>query len=218
MRLLQFLRLPAAFIAANWAGLLGVLCLGAVPAFAGNQKVMTDLDTHADDAGITVLEHIRRTWWRDLPLTLAFGAYVLLAIGTTALLALVFDAPARVFFAGLLVPVYWASGALLGSYIRAAALLPVTAARDEVTDTALALTIGHPLRALATIMIVLATTPVWVLAPLTIACGLSLPAWALNSLWTRPPRAQRPAAEPAAQRGQRLVVLRHEPVASADRR
>lgn len=218
MRLLQFLRIPAAFIAANWAGLLGVLCLGAVPAFAGNQKVMTDLDTHADDAGITVLEHIRRTWWRDLPVTLAFGAYVLLALGTTAVVALAFDVPTRVFFVGLLVPVYLVAGALLAAYVRAAAVLPELASRSEVVEAAIALVLAHPVRALGAVALVLGTAPVWILAPLTIACGLSLPAWALNSLWTRPQRAQRHAAEPVAQRGQRLIVLGHEPVASADRR
>ncbi|WP_434081034.1 hypothetical protein [Sanguibacter sp. Z1732] len=39
MRLIEFLRKPSAFIAANWAGLLGVLTVGgAVPAFAATSE------------------------------------------------------------------------------------------------------------------------------------------------------------------------------------
>lgn len=47
--LVKFLRIPAAFIAANWAGLLCVLSVvGLVPGLAGNARVTADLDEHAD--------------------------------------------------------------------------------------------------------------------------------------------------------------------------
>lgn len=191
MKLLNFLRIPAAFIAANWAGLVGVLLLvGVVPAFAGNQRVTSGLDEHVDDAGVAVLRQLRRTWWRDLPATCAFWAALVLGAATVALMVGVFDAPTRVFFTGLLVPVYWGAGALFNCYVRAAATLPLEATRGDVTDEMLRLALRHPLRAAATMLVVAATTPVWILAPITIACGLSVPAWALGSLWAARSRSR----------------------------
>lgn len=128
--------------------------------------------------------------WRDLPVTFALWLYLVLAISTTAVLTLVFTAPERVFFAGLCVPVYWIAGALLATYVRAAAVLPPAASRREVVEATAALVAAHPGRSLATVAVVLATAPVWVLAPLTIACGVSVPAWAVNALWARPRRAR----------------------------
>ncbi|MGC0273735.1 hypothetical protein ACO0LV_12165 [Pseudactinotalea sp. Z1739] len=196
MRLIEFLRKPSAFIAANWAGLLGVLTVGgAVPAFAGNQRVTSSLATYADEGGVTVLRQLRHTWWRDLPATACFWVYVISGSGTVALMVGVFEAPTRVFFAGLLVPVYWVAGALLGCYIRAAATVPVHAPRGLVVDEMVHLALAHPFRALLTVPMVIATAPVWALAPLTVACGLSVPAWALSTVWGRgvaaPPRLDR---------------------------
>lgn len=193
MRLLQLLRIPAAFIAANWAGLLGIVSLvGAVPSLAGTQKVMSSLEEHADTSGMVVVRHILRTLRRDLPATVALWVYVVLAISTTALLALVFDAPERVFFAGLGAPVYLVTGVFLTAYVRAAALLPTGASRTEVVQASIALLTRHPLRALGAALLVPATAPVWVLAPLTIACGVSLPAWAVDAVWTGVGRSRSP--------------------------
>ncbi len=194
MKLLQFVRIPAAFIAANWAGLLGVfLLVGAVPAFAGNQRVTSRLDEYADEAGMTVLRQLRRTWWRDLPATLAFWTALIAGVATVGVLVEVFDASTRVFFVGLLLPVYWAAGALLNCYVRAAATLSMEATRGDVTDEMLRLALRHPLRAATTVLLVIATTPVWILAPITVACGLSVPAWVLGSMWkamSRSPRVE----------------------------
>src|SRR5690606_39426550 len=70
MRLLRWLRVPAAFVATTWAGLLAVVVLGLVPATAGAQRVMTRLDDHADEPGPVVLRQLRRTGWRRQPVSL----------------------------------------------------------------------------------------------------------------------------------------------------
>lgn len=187
MRLMRWLRVPAAFIAANWAGLLAVVVLGLVPAAAGNQRVMTRLDHHADEAGTVVLRQLRRTWWRDLPVSLGMLVYLGLGAATVALMVWAYDGPARVYFVGLLVPVYWVVGAAIAAYVRAAATLPLTATRAVVLSAAGQLALTHPVRALLTVPATLLTGPAYVLAPLTVACGLSLPAWVLAQVWRMHP-------------------------------
>lgn len=190
MNLVAFLRIPAAFVSANWAGLLGVLCVvGTIPAFAGNARVVADLDEHADTSGRVVLRQLRRTTWRDLPVSLAFGAYVVVGVANVALLVAAFDGGTRVFLGGLLVPVYWVAGAALGAYVRAAGTVPLSATRGQVLEEAVRLMVTCPVRALLSVAVVIATTPVWILAPITIACGLSLPAWLLARLWGPVPTA-----------------------------
>ncbi|MBZ2197737.1 hypothetical protein [Occultella gossypii] len=184
MDLNRFLRVPAALIAANWAGLLGVVSVvGVIPAFAGNARVMADLDEHADVSGRVVFAQIRRTTRRDLPVSLAWWAYVLLGAATAWLMVTAFEGGTRVFFVGVLVPVYWIVGALIGAYIRAAGTLGLGASRAAVTAEAGRLVFTAPVRTLMTVPVVLAMTPVWALPPITIACGLSLPAWALSKIW-----------------------------------
>lgn len=196
MNLVAFLRIPAAFISANWAGLLCVLTVvGAVPGFAGNARVMADLDEHADTSGRVVLRQLRRTVRRDLPVSLGFWAYVVVGVATVALLVNVFEGGTRVFFGGLLLPVYWVVGAAVGAYVRAAGTLPVTATRGEVVEESVRLVLRSPARALLSVVVVIAATPVWVLAPITVACGLSLPAWLLARTWGRVPTAADRRAE-----------------------
>jgi hypothetical protein len=183
MRLMRWLRVPAAFIAANWAGLLALAVLGIVPAAAGTQRVMADLDQYADESGTVVLRQLRRTWWRDLPVSLAALVSLALAAATVAVLVGVFDGPTRVFFGGLLTPVYWVLAAAIAAYVRAAATLDLGASRGEVLDAAIALLLRHPVRALLTLPAVVLSAPVYVLPPLTVACGLSAPAWVLEQVW-----------------------------------
>lgn len=184
MRLLGWLRVPAAFIAANWAGLVAVMTLVAVvPALAANQRVTGDLDRYGDEAGRTVLRDVRATWWRDLPVSLAFWAYVGAGVATVVILTAA-DPSTRVLFVGALVPVYWVGAALLGAYVRSAATSEPTASRREVVDELLRLLATHPVRALMTVPVVIATAPIWSLLPFTIACGLSVPAWAVDAVWT----------------------------------
>lgn len=183
MRLMRWLRVPTAFVAANWAGLLAVVGLGLVPAAAGAQRVMADLDEHADDAGAVVLRQLRRTWWRDLPVSLSALFWLGILAGTVALLGGATEGSVRVFLVGLLVPVHWVAAALLGAYVRAAATLEPGASRAEVVDEAIELALRHPVRALAAVLVVLLTAPAYLLAPLTVACGLTAPAWAVDQVW-----------------------------------
>ncbi|TDE97611.1 hypothetical protein EXU48_05395 [Occultella glacieicola] len=184
MDLNKLLRYPAAMVAANWAGLLGLLSLvGVIPAFAGNARVMADLDEHADTSGRVVLTQLRRTLRRDLPVSLGWWVFVLVGVATGWLMVTAFDGGTRVFFAGLLVPTYWVVGALFGAYVRAAGTTDLDAHRSEVLAEATRLVLTSPLRALATVLVVIVTTPVWVLAPITIACGLSVPAWLIAKVW-----------------------------------
>ena len=184
MDLNKFLRIPAAFIAANWAGLLAVLTVvGLVPGLAGNVRVVSDLDGQAETSGTVVLRQLRRTAWRDLPVSLALWVYAIAGAATVWLMVVAFDGGVRVFFAGVLIPVYWVVGALLAAYVRTAGTLPFDATRAEVFAETTRLVLTRPVRALAMVAGVLLLAPVWVLAPITIACGITLPAWLLGKVW-----------------------------------
>ena len=195
MRLMRWLRVPAAFVATTWAGLLAVVVLGLVPATAGAQRVMTRLDDHAEEAGAVVLRQLRRTWWRDLPVSLGVLAHLAAVAATVALLVQGTEGAARVFLVGLLVPVHWAAAAMTACYVRAAATLPLDAPRGEVLDAAIDLGLSHPLRALLTVPAVLLAAPTYVLAPLTVACGIAAPAWVVDQVWRLQPGASRPAIQ-----------------------
>lgn len=210
--LMRFLRIPAAFIGANFAGLACVLSVvGTVPGLAGNARVMSDLDEHADTSGMVVVRQVRRTLRRDLPVSLVAWLVVAAGAGTVWLMVNAFDGGTRVFFAGLLVPVYWVVGALLSAYVQAAGTLPLEAPRSAVVQRAGHLALTRRVRALLTVPLLLVLTPVWALAPLTVACGVSVPAWALGRLWGRtvPTAAQQRAqldAERDADRWQLAYV------------
>lgn len=198
MRLMRWLRIPAAFIASNWAALLAVAVLGLVPAAAGTQRVMARLEHHADEAGAVVLRQLRHTWWRDLPVSLGMLGHLLLLSATVPVVVGGLEGPTRVFFVGLLVPVHWIAAAMFATYVRAAATQAMTATRAEVLEAAISLALVHPVRALLAVVALLAAAPAYVLAPLTIACGMSAPAWALDQVWrARRARSQAAGAEHA---------------------
>ena len=179
--ILRFFVVPGAVIAANTAGLLGMVSVVlAVPVLAGAARVLGDLDAHGDEAFRAVLRHARRTWRRDLPLT----AVLWLLMGAIAgnLLAVPALAPGpRTFAVGLLVPLAW----VVVSWLSADVVL---AAQDDLDRGELVLrTTAHlvrsPGRALAAPAAVVALSPLWLLAPLTIAGGLAVPPFLLRALW-----------------------------------
>src|SRR5699024_543565 len=92
---------------------------------------------------------------------------------------------ARVLAVGLMLPLVWAMVALLCAYV-------VAASRDQVAERttimlrALALVVRRPLSALFSPALVVVLSPLWLLAPLTIACGFSLPPWIVGRLWGEP--------------------------------
>lgn len=186
--LIAFLRRPAVFFAANWAALLGVLSvIGIVPALAGATRATTCPDPEDDDATFTgVLRHVRATWRRDWPLSLAVIGFVALVVGDVAIL-LAADAATRVFLGGALIPVAWVVTAWLSAYVVSAA--DPTASRVEVVRTATLRCVRRPVRALLAPALVLLLSPVWLLAPLTIAIGFSLPPWVLARTWGEAPVA-----------------------------
>ncbi|MCC2593909.1 hypothetical protein LKO27_10885 [Tessaracoccus sp. OS52] len=183
MRLMNALRKPAGFIGSNWAGLLALLTVvGSVPALAGVLRVTDDLEDRSDDAFTSVWRHVRRTWRRDLPVSLGLLAYVGVLVINAVLLVEAYSGPSRVFFVGLLVPVAWLVGALLAAWVRVAAWQP-DATRSEVLHGTVALVATHPGRSLLTVPLFIACAPFWLLPPVTIACGMSLPSWVFSKLW-----------------------------------
>ncbi|MGP5365456.1 hypothetical protein ACTXLB_19295 [Brachybacterium tyrofermentans] len=180
--LVRFLTKPAAFLGANWAALLGILTvIGIVPALAGATRTTSDLEQYEDAAFTTTLGHVRRTLRRDAPMSILL-LLVPGGIGANALVLPSMAPSTRVFAVGLMLPVVWVMVALLSAYV-------VAAARDQLADRptvvlrALALVARRPLSALLTPALVVVLSPVWLLAPLTIACGFSVPPWVVGRVW-----------------------------------
>jgi hypothetical protein len=69
--------------------------------------------------------------------------------------------------------------------VRTAAAQELTAPRGEVAGAALALMMRRPLRALLAPLAIIAVSPLWMLAPLTIAIGASLPPFLVAKVWDR---------------------------------
>lgn len=179
--LIRFLRRPAVFFAANWAALVGVVSVvGLVPALASAVRATTHPDADDDVTFTAGLTHLRRTWRRDLPVTLGTWTFLALLLGD-AIIVTSIDGGARVFLVGAVLPVAWAVTAWLTAYVTCAAEQGVD--RREVAGRATALVVRRPLRALLAPALVLVLAPVWLLAPLTIAVGFSLPPWVLARAW-----------------------------------
>ncbi|HEX7349547.1 hypothetical protein [Brachybacterium sp.] len=180
--LVRLLAKPAAFLGANWAAMLGILTVvGIVPALAGATRVTGDLAEHRDSAFTSTLEHMRRTLRRDAP---ASGALLLVCLGI-AMNAVVLPAmapSARVFAVGAVLPVTWVLVALLSAYVVVAAS-DQRGDRSTIVWRALSLTARRPVTALAAPALIALLAPLWLLAPLTIACGFSVPPWVLARAW-----------------------------------
>ncbi|PWH06271.1 hypothetical protein DEO23_04605 [Brachybacterium endophyticum] len=180
--LLRFFVLPGALIAANAAALLGVLTvIGLVTALAAATRTTTRLGDSADTAFRSTISRIRRTLLRDAP-TSALLVLTILAIGFDGLFLASLPASSRVLVAGVLTPPTWAMIAWLSAYVR------VAAESEEVDWLAVAreamgLCASRPLRALLAPLAVAVLSPLWLLAPLTIACGFSLPPLLTATLW-----------------------------------
>ncbi len=191
--MVRFLTKPAAFLAANWAAILGILTVvGIVPALAGATRVTRDLEQYEDEAFTSTLRHARRTLRRDGPASVL----LLLVLGGIGLNGLVLPHLApdlRVFAVGLMLPVVWGLVGVLSAYVAVAAQ-EATAARSEVMLRALALAVRRPAAALVAPALVALLSPLWLLAPLTIACGFSIPPWILGRLWGGSRDGERPRA------------------------
>lgn len=180
--LVRLLVKPAAFLGANWAALLGVLTVvGIVPALAGATRVTGDLARHEDEAFTATLRHLRRTLRRDAPASLLL-LMVAAGIGANALVLPRLDASLRVFAVGALLPLVWMMVAALSAYV-ACASRDLGADRRELVHAVLVLMRSRPLAVLAAPPLIALLSPLWLLAPLTIAVGFSMPPWCLGRLW-----------------------------------
>lgn len=183
--LVRFLTKPAAFLGANWAALLGILTvIGIVPALAGATRTTSDLEQYEDAAFTTTLGHVRRTLRRDAPASILL-LLVLGGIGTNALALPRMEASARVFAVGLMLPVVWLMVALLSAYVVAASR-DQRAKRTAIMLGAVALVMRRPFSALVAPGLIVVLSPLWLLAPLTIACGFSVPPWVVARVWGDP--------------------------------
>lgn len=181
--LVRFFVVPGAVIAANWAALLcAATIVGLLTGLAGAGRVLTDIGEHQDTAFRSVLRHARATLRRDLPVSI--GTWILIcAIILNGLYVPALSPSARTFMIGLLVPLIWLLIAWVSAYVAAAQ--DPAASRSEVTLRATHLCTSRPLRALLAPAAIIGLSPLWLLAPITIACGLSVPPYLLATLWTR---------------------------------
>lgn len=179
-RLLNLLRRPAAFFASNWAGLLALLSVvGTVSGLAGVVRVVTDLDRYEDEPFVSVWRQVRATWRRDLPVSLL--VWVVTVMGALNLYGVVYsDSATRVAVVGFLVPILWGVGVFVPAYTAAASAQPYDASRTDVLGLTATLVKRRWARALLTPVLLVALLPVLVIPPLTVAVGLSVPAWVLG--------------------------------------
>ncbi|MHB1008183.1 MAG: hypothetical protein ACYC1E_02865 [Propionibacteriaceae bacterium] len=176
-RLLVALRKPAAFFASNWAALVALATIvGVGPGLAGVMRVVTDLDRYEDEPFMTPLRQLRATWRRDLPVSLLLVIVLVLgALNTYAVTRV--EVGVRVAVVGFLVPVAWAVCIFVAAYVAAASAQPLNASRHDVLGLTALLLTRRPVRSLLTPLFLIALAPVVLLPPLTVAVGLSLPAW-----------------------------------------
>lgn len=182
--IVRALTVPAAFFAANWAALLLALTVvGVIPSLSAATRTTMDLATHADQpfkdtlrAGWTLLR-------RDWPVSLALWALFVLASGNALILAGVAAGGTRVFLVGVALPPTWLAISYLSAYVLVAATSPLIAQRGEISGAALRLIAQRPLRALLVPLAIIAVSPLWMLAPLTVAIGFSLPPFLVAKVW-----------------------------------
>lgn len=184
--LVRALTVPAAFFATNWAALLAILTVvGLGPALVAATRTTTDLRSHADRAFRETLRASAILLRRDWVLSLALWAVLILLAGNALILTNVATAGTRVFLAGLAVPPSWLALSGLSAYVVVAAASELTAPRREVARRALALVMTRPVRALLAPVVIIGVVPLWLLAPLTIAIGFSLPPFLVARFWER---------------------------------
>lgn len=192
-RLVRALSIPAAFFAANWAALLLALTVvGTVPALVAATRTTVDLHRHADSAFRETLRHGVRLLRRDWVVSAALWGLLTLGVGNAWILTDLVAGGTRVLLVGMALPPTWLAVAFLSAYVVVAARQERTAALGTVARAALMLLATRPLRALAVPAVIVAVSPLWLLAPLTIAIGLSLPPFLVAKVWGEPgadPRA-----------------------------
>lgn len=185
--IVRALTIPAAFFATNWAALLLALTVvGTVPALSAATRTTTDLHAHADRAFRETLRHGVRLLRRDWVVSVALWGLLALAVGNALILTDLAAGGTRVLLVGLALPPTWLVVAFLSAYVVVAARAEPTAPLAAVASAALSLVMRRPLRALLVPAAIVAVAPLWLLAPLTIAIGLSLPPFLVAKVWGAP--------------------------------
>lgn len=192
--LLRFLRMPALFIATNWALLICALTvLGLVPGLIAGAHVIRNRAEYSDRAFTATLRAALVRFRRDWPVSLAVLAMTTVMTVNIVLVVSMPAMGARVFFAGLIVPVVWVLIAGGSAYVAAAQLLDeragpggTLATRRAVLRQAAALMVLRPARMLVIPVVVIAVSPLWILPPITVAVGLSLATYLVTRAWGPP--------------------------------
>lgn len=183
-RIVRALTVPAAFVATNWAAiLLAITVVGTIPALTSATRTTTDLAGHADRSFRETLRAGAALLRRDWLISLAMWAALLLLVGDAVILSGLATGSTRVFLAGLALPPAWLVASFLSAYVVVAARSAPEAPRREVAASALHLMMTRPVRALLIPLVIVAVSPLWLLAPLTIAIGFSLPPFFVAKFW-----------------------------------
>lgn len=186
--IVRALTIPAAFLAANWGAMLMVLTVvGTVPALISATRTTVDLHTHADRAFRETLRSSAVLVRRDWVMSLALVAILALGVGNAAILTDLASGSTRVVLVGVALPPTWLVVSFFSAYVVTGASGDLDAPRGAVAGAALALMMGRPLRALLIPAAVIAVSPLWMLAPLTIAIGFSLPPFLVAKVWGSAP-------------------------------
>lgn len=180
--LLRLFLVPGAVIGANAAALLGVAgVLTIVPALAGAGRALSRFEEHGDEAFRAVLRHVRATWRRDAPVSL--GVWMILAAVLGDVLVLPQLTPGlRALGVGAAVPLLGALISWASAYIVLAA--DASATRGHLVLATTQTLLARPGRAVLAPLTVAVLSPLWLLAPLTIALGFAVPPFLLTALWT----------------------------------
>lgn len=182
--IVRALAIPSAFIAANWAALLLVITVvGTVPALIAATRTTVDLHAHADRAFRETLRSAMVLLRRDWVMSLALWALLVLVVGNSLILAEFATGGTRVFLVGIALPPIWLAVSYLSAYVLVASGADLDTPRGELAGAALTLMVRHPFRALLVPLAVIAVSPLWMLAPLTIAIGFSLPPFLVAKVW-----------------------------------
>lgn len=190
--LVRALTVPAAFFATNWAAMLAILTvIGFGPALVAATRTTTDLRSHADRAFRETLRASAALLRRDWVLSLALWALLLLIAWNALILTDLATGGTRVFLVGISLPPTWLAVSALSAYVVVAASSDLTAPRSEVARRALTLVMMRPVRTLLAPVVIIGVVPLWLLAPLTIAIGFSLPPFFVARFWGRPDEGAR---------------------------
>lgn len=182
-KLMGFLRKPSAFFSSNWAAGIAVLAVVlTVPGWAGAMRVVTALNRHADEGWAAVWAQVRATWRRDLPISLLAWIVTWGSLANLWAAAQV-GSSTRVAVIGFMTPIVWVLTVLLAAYTVAASARPLSATRAEVLQVAAVMMKERPLRAWLTPFLLLLCLPVVLFPPLTVAVGISVPAWLVGDWW-----------------------------------